>query len=158
KNLGEAMLELGALVEAHKAARAALEQDYRHQRTIAETVEGELQRAREELARATHDRAEFERESTTLAAQDSAAHLHREELEAVRADLSDRHQAAERELADACAALKLAQERAAAIAAEAGQCELRRERAGTLAEELARGFEEKFQAPFDAMADALRAP
>jgi chromosome segregation protein len=156
KNLGEAMLELGARVAAHKAARIALQQDYRHQRAIAETLDGELQRADEELARAAHERAEFERESAALAAQDAAALVHRDEFEAARAALHLRCQAGEHELEGARAALKLARERAAAIAAEGTQCQLRRERAGTLAEELARGFAEKFAAAFDSVADELR--
>src|SRR5207244_5730920 len=60
------------------------------------------------------------------------------------------------EVETACATLKSARERAATIDTEATQCQIRRERARALIEELERGFQEKFPAAFADLAQGLR--
>jgi chromosome segregation ATPase len=71
--LGEELQALAARVETRKAALMALAQEWRHQRDIAESLEGQIRRNREEIERATTERTEFERELATLAAQDEVA-------------------------------------------------------------------------------------
>jgi chromosome segregation protein len=148
RRLGDLMLEAGAKVEARKATLNALEQELRHQRRIAEDLEGQIERHRGEIARARGERAEFERELAMLAAQDASASDRRRELEAAVDELKARSAARERELEAARAALKTARQAADSLEGEAMQCELKRERARTLIEELERAFAEKFQAPF----------
>ena len=157
RRLGDLMLEAGAKVEARKAALNALEQELRHQRRIADDLESQIERHRGEIARARTERAEFERELATLAAQDANALERRRELETAVDELTERGADRERELEAARAFLKAARQKTESLDAEAMQCELRRERARTLIEELERAFTEKFQAGFAESARDLEA-
>ena len=154
--LGDTARALATRVEARKAALAALAQELRHQRDIVAGLDGQLRRNREEIARAEAEQTEFERELAALAAQDEVAQTRQVELVTVKDTLTQAVAVTGHEVESARAALAQAREHAAAVAAEATQCQLRRERARTLIEEYGRGFAEKFQAAFDDRAEALR--
>jgi chromosome segregation protein len=155
RKLGDAMLEAGAKVEARKASLNALEQELRHQRRIADELEGQIEQHRGEIDRARLERAEFDRELATLAEQDELASDRRRELEKAVADLRTQCEEREHEVESARDALKNAREASETLEAEAMQCNLRRERACTLIEELERSFREKFQAEFAEAANDL---
>ena len=154
--LGEELRALAARVETRKAALMALAQEWRHQRDIAESLEGQIRRNREEIERATTERTEFERELAALAAQDEVAQARQIELDTARDALTQELAAVEQEVEVARATLKSARERAATIDAEATQCQIRRERARALIEEFERGFQEKFPAALADLAEGLR--
>jgi chromosome segregation protein len=155
QRLGGAMLAAAAKLEARKVFLSTLEQELRHQGRIAEGLEGQIGQHRAEVERARRERIEFERESATLAAQDEDAAERRRQLEAAVAELQAQCGEPARELETARGALAQARQTADALDAEAIQCELRRERARTLIEELERAFREKFEVEFGALAADL---
>lgn len=157
RQMADAAQEIAARIEAHKAALAALEQELRHQRAIAETLDGQISRAREELQRAVAERAEFEREIGALRTQDEAAAVRRAELDAALEELKQRCRASENEANEARHALKARLEELAAAEAAITQCRLQCERARTLTGELARNFEEKFGSSFETISADLEA-
>jgi chromosome segregation protein len=144
--LGEAILAAGTRLEARKAALRVLEQELSHQRQLVNELEGQIAQCRTDLERAGSDRAEFERETAALLAQDTAAleeqHTLAGEIEKLTHLCADRARHVEsitEQLYNKRTALET-------LEAELMQCELRRERSRTLIEELARGFRETFQA------------
>jgi chromosome segregation protein len=155
RRLGDELLELGAQVAARKAALVALEQELRHQRDTADGLERQLRELRVETSRMGVERAEFERELATLAEQDASTAAQQHALEAAFADLQLRNSQCESAVAAARASLMAAREQADALDAELTQCQLKGERARTLAGELERGFAEKFQTAFAAVVDEL---
>jgi len=155
QRLGDTMLEAGAKVETRKAALGTLEQELRHLSRLAEELETQIQQHRAEQERARIERAEFERELAKLVAQDESASARRVEIEAVVEALQTRCGGCESELESARSELAKGREAIQTLEGEAMQCELRRERARTLIEELERSFREKFQADFAIVADDL---
>ncbi|HXW83571.1 MAG TPA: hypothetical protein VEJ86_04150, partial [Candidatus Binataceae bacterium] len=152
---GASMLEATARVEARKAELAALEREYNHAVETANHLEAQLEENCRSLVRSNEERAAFERELTVLGAQDENARAREGELGEAVARLREECGAREAELEAARAELKCAREQLATLETEANECALRRERARTLAEELARGFAEKFAVEFDAAAEEL---
>ena len=157
RELSDAMLEVGARLEARKAALRALEQELGHQRQLVDELQGQIAQYRGDLERARSDHAEFEREMTALRAQDTAALADQrtledeiEKLTRLCAERSQQVESSGEQLRSGRAALET-------LEAELMQCELRRERARTLIEELSRGFREKFQAEFAELTGQLEA-
>jgi chromosome segregation protein len=155
EELGATMLEAAARVEARKSQLAALERELVHAVESARDLEAQIDELRARLERSRVERADFERELEKLGAQDQAARAREAELADSIALIRARCEECERELEDKRAELKRAHEELAALEAEVVECGLRRERARTLSEELARGFLEKFSAEFDAVASEL---
>ncbi|HEY6419593.1 MAG TPA: chromosome segregation protein SMC [Candidatus Binataceae bacterium] len=155
EELSAAMVEAAAHFEACKSQLAALERELAHAVESARDLEAQIDEHRSNLERSRVERADFERELEKLGAQDQAARARESELADSIATLSARCERCERELEEKRAELKLAHEVLAALEAEVNECALRRERARTLSEELARGFLEKFLAEFDAVAAEL---
>ncbi len=160
RELSDAMLAVGARLEARRAALRALEQELSHQRQLVDELEGQIAQSCSDLERAASERAEFERERAALMAQDRAALEDQctlegkiEKITQLCADRAHQVESATAELHNARTALET-------LEADLMQCELRRERARTLIEELTRGFREKFQAEFaeviSDLDDALR--
>jgi chromosome segregation protein len=155
REASDAMLALGARLEARKTALRTLEQDLNHQRQLVGELELQIAQHRSDLERAVCDRADFEREMTALTAQDNAA-SHEQvtlEIEIVRltnlcAERNHQVESANAELQNQRIALE-------AVDAALRDCELRRERARTLIEELTRGFAEKFQVEFAEIVSGL---
>jgi chromosome segregation protein len=156
QRLGDAMLEAGARVETRKATLGTLDQELRHLTRLADELETQIGQHRAEKTRAATERAEFERELAALVAQDESSLARRLELEAVAEEARLRCSGCESEVEKARSALTQARETIQTLEAEAMQCELRRERARTLIEELERSFREKFQADFSIVADDLK--
>jgi chromosome segregation protein len=155
ERLGTAAMEAAAKVEARKSEIAILERDRDHAVEAARQIELQISEISESLARARSERAEFEAELNQLAEQSAAARIREAELDETVATMRagcDRHDAA---LGEARTALGAAREREQQLEAEAMECNLRRERARTLSEELARTFREKFAAEFDSVAGDL---
>ncbi|MGH7933934.1 MAG: hypothetical protein ACREQN_12325, partial [Candidatus Binataceae bacterium] len=157
RRLGDAMLEAGAKVQAREARISALEQELHYQRRMADEVEAQIAETRVQLERAETERADFQRELENLALQDDSAAARHQELAAAVEELTARCAGREREVTEARAKLERTREVVSALEAEALECNLKRERARTLIEELERGFVEKFQAEFAAVAAELEA-
>jgi len=155
KRLGDAMLTVGAQVEARKRELAALAQELTHLRRMTAELESQIEQNRAQLERSRSERVEFQREIANLAAQDDAGSARRRELEEIVGTLTARCTERENEVAGARTALKEARDQLAALESEAGDCSLKRERARTLIEELERSFAEKFLADFDTVSDDL---
>jgi chromosome segregation protein len=156
QRLGDAMLEAGTRVETRKATLGALDQELRHLTRLADELETQIGQPRAEKTRAAAERAEFERELAALVALDESSLARRLELEAVAEEARLRCSGCESEVEKARSALTQARETIQTLEGEAMQCELRRERARTLIEELERSFREKFQADFSIVADDLK--
>jgi chromosome segregation protein len=150
--LGAAVMEAAARVETRKSELTALERDHRHALEAAGQLEAQLDENHRTLERARVERAEFESELTNLAAQDEAARMREAELNDAVARLGAGASERETELERRRGAHKRSRDELGALEAEAMECQLRRERARTLSEELARGFSEKFGAEFDSIA------
>ncbi len=155
EQLGAAVMEAAARVEARKSELAAIRLELAHAIETAGQIESQIGEHRESLERARAERVEFERELEKIAEQGAAARARETELaaavERLGADCAER----EAELESARVRLKAAQERLRALESDAIECNLRRERARTLAEELERSFREKFELDFDSAAAEL---
>jgi len=152
EELGAVMLEAASKAQARKSRLGALESELAHARREADALEAQIDEHRATLERSHAERAEFERELETLAAQDVAARARQTDLEAELSRLRADCEASERELESRRADYKTTQESLTALEAETTDCGLKRERARALSEELARAFVEKFGAEFDAVA------
>jgi chromosome segregation protein len=155
QRLGSAAMEAAARVEARKSEIAALERDRNHAVEAANQIELQITEIVESLDRARADRDEFEAELKKLAEQSEAARLREAELDEAAGRLSAECSALDTALDGCRSKLSELRERAQQLEDEAMQCNLRRERARTLSEELARTFREKFDAEFDAVAPDL---
>jgi chromosome segregation protein len=148
RELSEAMLAVGARLEARKAALRVLEQELSHQRQLVGELEGQIGQYRIDLERAATDHTEFEREMAALMAQDTAALEEQRTLEGEIARLTNLSGDCSAQVEFAAARLHDARTALQTLETELMQCELKRERSRTLIEELTRGFREKFQAEF----------
>jgi chromosome segregation protein len=155
QRLGSAAMEAAARVEARKSEIAALERDRNHAIEAANQVELQIAEIAENLNRARAERDEFEAELAKLAEQSDAARLRETELDEAVGRMRSECEEYDAALGERRAKLTALRERAQQLEDEAMQCNLRRERARTLSEELARTFAEKFDAEFDAVAADL---
>ncbi len=155
EKLGAAVIESRAMLEARKAELSAIEREFAHAREAASEVEAQIREHRESLDRSEAERLEFERELEKLTAQEAAAGARQAELmlavERITADCAHRDGETER----LRSRLGAAQEKLRSIEGEITECNLRRERASTMCEELARSFREKFDADFDSVAPQI---
>jgi chromosome segregation protein len=150
--LARRRVEIAARVETRKAELAALEAEFRHVESVAQDIETQIVERMRALERARAERVEFAAELDKLSAQGIGARERETELAVELERLGAECNAREQELEERRAELKQIKERLAALEAEANECALRRERARTLSEELARSFVEKFGAEFDTVA------
>ena len=148
-------LDVAARVETRKAELAALEREIAHAQNLARDLDGQIDERIGTLARSRAERVEFEAQLARLAAQDEAALAREAELAASVEHLSAECDASERALEERRADLRRLREVVSALEAEAAECVLKRERARTLSEELARMFTEKFSADFDSVAEEI---
>lgn len=155
RQLAESVQHISSQIESHKTAVAALQQEFRHQRTIAETLDGQSLRAREELDRAVADRAEFSSELDSLCTQEEAAQARAADLEAALVEAQRCHNDCAEAADKARRALKSNQQQLTSIDEAVTACGLQCERARALCEELDRSFEEKFGTAFALMRDEL---
>ena len=152
-----AMREAASRVEARRAKLTALEQELGHLRRLADEIESQLDQDIAALARIGAERADLERELEALDLE------HREAAERASTVGAEAEFArAETEAAEAAAqhshaALTAARAELEAADRETMECALRCERTRTLSEELARGFAEKFETEFAAVADEMAA-
>jgi len=153
--LAGAILEARTRAEARKAELQALAQELSHQRQLVDELEAQIAQYRGELARAHSDRAEFQRESAALVAQDAAALAAREKLNGEVEELTKACAERASEADAAATAVDNARDALEALEEEAMQCQLGCARACTLVEELERNFHERFQADFSALAGEL---
>ncbi|HSR58825.1 MAG TPA: hypothetical protein VLL57_11575, partial [Candidatus Binataceae bacterium] len=157
EELGTVMLAAAAAVEARRSQLAALEQEFRHAQRIAHDLETQIDEGQARLERAREERSEFAAEMAKLAAQDEEARVREAELAEAIARLEAECAVRAAELEAKRIELKQVQAELQAVEAEAVECQLKRERARTLIEELLRNFVEKFSADFDALAEELAA-
>jgi chromosome segregation protein len=157
EQLGGAVMEAAARVEARKSELAAMRRELAHAIESAAQIETQIGEHRQSLDRARADRLEFEGELGKIAEQDFIARTRETELQAATLNLGAACAALEAELEAARARHNAAQERLRALESEANECNLRRERARTLSEELERSFREKFELEFDSAAVELAA-
>ena len=155
EELAAAVMEAASRVEARKSHLEALDRDFRHAVETANHLEGQIGENRRSLERARGERAEFDSELKKIAEQDEIARARESELAASAARLRAESVAREEELESRRAEHKRSSDALSQIEADATECGLRRERARTLSEELARGFAEKFSAAFDEVAAEL---
>ncbi|MHB8384822.1 MAG: coiled-coil domain-containing protein, partial [Candidatus Binataceae bacterium] len=155
ERFGAAVMEATARVEARKSELAAMRRELAHAIETAGQIESQIGEHRESLERARAERVEFERELEKVAEQGAAAHVREVELAVAVECLGAGCAGREAELESARIRLKAAQERLRALESEAIECNLRRERARTLAEEIERSFREKFEFDFDSAAAEL---
>ena len=155
EQLGATVMEAAARVEARKSELAAMRLELAHAIETAAQIESQIGEHRESLERARAERVEFERELEKIAEQGALARAREIELAAAVERLGA--DCAEREvgLESARIRLKAAQERLRALENDAIECNLRRERARALAEELERSFREKFELDFDSASAEL---
>ena len=152
EQLGASVAEASARVEARKSELAAMRRELAHALETAAQVETRLREHRQSLERAHAERAEFARELEKIAEQEEAARVRETELEAAVARLGAESADRERGHEAARERLKAALDHLRTLESEAAECNLRRERAHTLSEELERSFREKFELDFDAAA------
>ncbi|MGH7778768.1 MAG: chromosome segregation protein SMC [Candidatus Binataceae bacterium] len=152
EQLGAAVMEAAARVEARKSELAAMRREQAHAAETAQQIESQIGEHRESLERARADRVEFECELEKIAEQGAAARARATELDLALARLGGECAGRESELESVRTRLKAGQERLRALESEAIECNLRRERARTLSEELERSFREKFELDFDSAA------
>ncbi|MFZ0888315.1 MAG: hypothetical protein WA005_07680, partial [Candidatus Binataceae bacterium] len=152
---GAAMLEAGARFEARKAELSALDNELRYLSKQAAGLEAQIDENQLALERSRAERVEFEGELKKFASQDEQAEKRQAELEAQASRLAEALGEQETELEALRAELKQARESFAAIEAEQVECGLKRERALTMSEELARSFAEKFRADFESVSAGL---
>ncbi|HUY28183.1 MAG TPA: chromosome segregation protein SMC [Candidatus Binataceae bacterium] len=157
ERLAVAVAEATAQVEARKSELYALRRELAHALETAGQIESQIGEHRQSLDRARADRIEFEAELRKIAEQGAAARARQTELEAAALRLGEDCAARSIELESARTRMQQAHERLRTLEDEANQCNLRRERARTLAEELERGFREKFELEFDAAAAEIEA-
>ena len=155
RELSDAMLGIGARLEARKAALQALEQELSHQRQLVTELEGQIVQLQGDLERAASDRVEFEGEMAALTTQDMAALEDQHTLQAELEKLAELCAVRANQVESATAELRNARTTLETLEAEQTQCELRCERSRTLIEELSRGFREKFQAEFSGVTSSL---
>jgi chromosome segregation protein len=155
QRIGSAAMEAAAKVEARKSEIAALERDRTHAVEAASQIELQIAEIAESLERARAERDEFETELAKLAEQSEAARIREAELDEAVSRMRSECAADDAALDEKRAKLSEVRERDQQLEAEAMECNLRRERARTLSEELARTFREKFDADFDAAAPDL---
>ncbi|MGB6088559.1 MAG: hypothetical protein WBG26_03610, partial [Candidatus Binataceae bacterium] len=155
EQLGGAVMEANARVEARKSELAAMRRELAHAIETAGQLESQIREHRESLERARAEQVEFERELEKIAEQGAAAHARELELAAAIERLSTDCAEREAELESSRIQLKAAQERLRALESDAIECNLRRERARALAEELERSFHEKFELDFDSASAEL---
>jgi len=139
-------------VDARKSELAALERDLRHVVETVTQIDVQIAEHGENLERSRLERVDFERELNTLAEQHEAARIRETELTASAERLRVECSECESNLETKREHLKNAREELQRLEGEARGCELARERARTLSEELARSFREKFEADFDSVA------
>jgi chromosome segregation protein len=152
EDLARNRVEVAARVETRKAELAALEAEFRHAESVSRDIETQIVERMRALERARAERVEFAAELDKLSAQNVAARDREAELAVELERLGAECEARENELEARRAELKQIRERLSALEAEVNECALRRERARTLSEELARSFVERFGAEFDAVA------
>jgi len=157
EHLGAAVMEATARVEARKSELAAMRRELGHAIETAAQIESQIGEHRQSLERAHADRTEFEHELGKISEQDFAAHARETELQAAILNLSADCAALEADLDSVRTRHKAALERLRALESDANDCNLRRERARTLSEELERSFREKFELDFDSAAAELTA-
>jgi chromosome segregation protein len=155
EQLGGAVMEANARVEARKSELAAMRRELAHAIETAGQIESQIREHRDSLERARAEQVEFERELEKIAEQGAAAHARELELAAAVERLGTDCAEREAELESSRIELKAAQERLRALESDAIECNLRRERARTLAEELERSFHEKFELDFDSASAEL---
>ena len=155
EQLAAERLEIAARIETRKAELAALERELAHAQNLARDLEAQIDERLGALERSRNERVEFEAQLARLAAQDEAARVREAELTAEVQRLSAECDAFEHALEERRADLRHARETLTALEAEAAECALKRERARTLSEELARMFVEKFGADFDSVAEEI---
>ncbi|HUN57970.1 MAG TPA: chromosome segregation protein SMC [Candidatus Binataceae bacterium] len=155
RKLGESMRAAVSKAEARRATLNALQQELRHLERISAEVEAQIVQHRAQLERSRNERSDYQRELAKLAEQDYSAVAHRDELEVDVNGLATRCSDLEQEFNRAKTDLATARQTLAAAETEAVDCSLMRERARTLIEELERGFLEKFDADFSAVASDL---
>jgi chromosome segregation protein len=146
--IGDEMLAAVAQVEARKSELAALESELKHARALADELQWQIHEHAAAIERSGAERIELEAELSKLAEQDrEAADQGRQlevSLELLRSSAADHS----RELDGRRAALKPVRAELAELEEKLSECALKRERAATLAEELARSFLEKFKVSF----------
>jgi chromosome segregation protein len=147
-----AVAEAAARVDARKSELAALERDLRHAVETVTQIDAQIGEHHENLERSRTERVDFERELNTLAEQHEAARIRETELNASVERLRVECSECESNMETKREHLKTAHEELQRLEGEARGCELARERARTLSEELARSFREKFEADFDSVA------
>jgi chromosome segregation protein len=147
-----AVAEAAARVDARKSELAALERDLRHAVETVTQIDAQVAEQGANLERSRTERVDFERELNTLAEQHEAARIRETELSASVERLRMECSECEFNLEGKREHLKTAREELQRLEGEARGCELARERARTLSEELARSFREKFEADFDSVA------
>jgi len=150
-----AVAEAAARVDARKSELAALERDLRHAVETVTQFDAQIGEHAENLEHSRAERVDFERELKTLAEQHEAARIRETELTASVERLRVECSACESTLETKREHLKTAHEELQRLEGEARGCELARERARTLSEELARSFREKFEADFDSVAAGI---
>jgi len=150
--LTTAVAEAAAKVEARKSEIAAMERDLRHATETAKQIDTQIEEQRTALQRSCAERADFERELSTLAEQHDAARLREIELNAGVERLRVECAECEQKLEARREQLKAVRESLQKLESAARECDLARERARTLSEELSRSFREKFEADFDSVA------
>jgi chromosome segregation protein len=152
EQLMTAVAEAAARVDARKSELAALERDLLHAVETAKQIDVQIEEHGESLERSRTERADFERELNTLGAQHEAARIRETELTASVERLRVECSECQSNLETRREQLKTEREELQKLEGEARGCDLARERARTLSEELARNFREKFEADFDSVA------
>jgi chromosome segregation protein len=152
EQLMTAVAEAAARVDARKSELAALERDLLHAVETVKQIDVQIEEHGESLERSRTERADFERELNTLGAQHEAARIRQTELTASVERLRVECSGCESNLETRREQLKTEREELQKLEGEARGCDLARERARTLSEELARSFREKFEADFDSVA------
>jgi chromosome segregation protein len=155
EQLGSAAMEATARVEARKSEIASLERDRNHAIEAAAQVELQIAEITQSVDRARAERAEFEAELKKLSAQGEAARARQAELEEAVERMRSECAGRDAALDEKRSWLREVRERLQQLESDVMACNLRRERARTLSEELSRSFHEKFEAEFDDVAADL---
>ena len=152
---GRELAEAAARAQALAARCDAAARELAHQRSLAEELQAQIAEALANRVRAGTERAEFTRELEKLDAKDVEDRSLLAHHEQRIAELAAHYDAASGQLGERRRNLDEQQRRQRGLEAEMVECELARERAATLVEELSRGFIDKFGAPFDTVAEEI---
>ncbi len=157
EKLGEETLALAAHVDTRRARLESLQTQLRQLGELQAELDAQIGANQRGLARAASEREEFQAELFKLAALDEAARRRETEIAQRVQSLGAETEAGTARVEQRRQELAAAHEALSVLDNETIECGLRRERARTLSDELARGFIEKFQVEFDAVGGELAA-